>query len=195
MKSIVVEGDKTEGPCETCGGFVPAVWKYLPWKLSDGRTVDDVMQAVCASCGAIVAIADQSAHLVREALDDRVAHRIKIRLPQELMDFASIELSATGQSPTAYEWFWRALFRVCLDEGSKILSGLVQTVHDSVLDAPMRVSVNISLTEHVDKVLAEVCEQTGMDVSKVVRTLMVLADGELQDRVRHAIRQMALVPA
>ncbi|MHB2019991.1 MAG: hypothetical protein ACYCW6_23875 [Candidatus Xenobia bacterium] len=195
MRSIVLEGDKVEAPCEKCGGFVPATWRYLPYRLADGRVVDDVMQAQCDTCGQVVAAADQSAHLIKQALDDRSAHRTKVRLPQEMLDFVSLQLSQTGLDATAYEHFWHALFRVCLDQGPDIIAGLIKTAEDPALDAPRRVTVNLSMGQHVDALFQHVCKLAKMDTSKVIRRLIVLADGELHDKIVLALRQFALVPA
>jgi hypothetical protein len=68
MKSIVLEGQLTEAPCETCQRFTQARFGHGPVELEEGLVVENVMRATCESCGAVVSVAQQSAYLFRQAL-------------------------------------------------------------------------------------------------------------------------------
>ena len=77
MKSIVIEGQLTEAPCETCERFTEARFSYGPIELEDGLVVENVMRAACETCGAVVSLAQQSSPLLRQALaasSDRGRH-------------------------------------------------------------------------------------------------------------------------
>lgn len=109
MKSIVLEGQVSEAPCERCQRFVPARFAYGPVELDGGLVVESVMRATCDECGAVLALAPQSAYLLRRALLQQKKRRTTVRLPQELADFIALKLSLVGMRPSKVDLFFRAL--------------------------------------------------------------------------------------
>ena len=75
MKSIVMEGQLTEAPCEVCRRFVQARFGRGQFELEDGLVVGNVMRATCDTCGAVVSLAQQSSSQLRHALSGNTDER------------------------------------------------------------------------------------------------------------------------
>jgi len=60
-------GEKTQVPCEKCQALQPGTWNYAPFKIEDGRVIEQVMTASCDVCSSPCSIATQSAGKLQEA--------------------------------------------------------------------------------------------------------------------------------
>ena len=199
MKNVVVPGKKTRGPCETCGRFVPATYGYGSFGLTEGTVVENVMRATCDECGTIVALAQQSAPVIKKARDERDARRRKahstVRLPRALLDFAAVKLSESGARPEEYELLLKA-FAMSLAEASRsrrarVLSNLV-SVKDAVLEQPCDAAVNLNLSQRMWDFLGQLQEETGtVALSELVRRILVVLEGDR--KVGTELRKLVLV--
>jgi hypothetical protein len=96
MKGIRVPGDKSKGLCPSCKQLVTTTWNYGRLALPErGITVDGVMLSTCDACGTQVALAQQSASLIKQAKEAH-AKRIPVRLPRPLLDFARMTIPEYG---------------------------------------------------------------------------------------------------
>lgn len=191
MKSILLEGTIEQAPCETCKGFTAATYAYGPVELEPGFIVEDVMRATCNHCGNVVATAPQSSHRFRKEIDDRKNRRTTFRISQELRDFISLNLSAVGADPTHDELYFRALLVACKNREEEIGKRLI-SLEDQVLACPNRVTANLSLSPHLEKILTKLqaaCEVKS--TSELMRRLLVLADGELESATVEELKCLA----
>jgi len=62
---IYKEGDKSKGPCESCGRLVATTFRYAPLEYN-GSVIPDVLQDFCDLCGSPVSVPQQSAYKIRE---------------------------------------------------------------------------------------------------------------------------------
>ena len=144
MKSIVLEGELTEAPCQFCKGFVQARFSYGPVELEKGLVVENVMRATCEVCGEVVSLAQQSSYLLRRALASHKRSRTTVRLPQELADFIALKLSLVGMRPSKVDLFFRALLLAARGQEQQLGEAL-RAVEDLVLCQRLGVTVNLSL--------------------------------------------------
>ena len=180
MKSILLEGTVEQAPCETCKAFTAATYAYGPVEIEPGFVVEDVMRATCNRCGNVVATAPQYSHRFRKEFDDRKNRRTTFRISQELSDFISLNLSAVGADTTHDELYFRALLVACKNREEEIGKRLI-SLDDKILSCPNRVTVNLSLSPHLEQILTKL--QTACEIkstSELMRRLLVLADGELE---------------
>lgn len=179
MKTIVLEGTVERAPCEQCGCFVDATYSYGPVELEPGLVVNDVMRGTCNRCGRVIATAPQSAHRFKAALEKKQHRRTTIRIPHELQDFISQNLSTAGADSGHAELYFRALLLACRGREIEIGRKLME-VEDAVLRRPRPETVNLNLTPNLAGVLS-LLEQASQlkNTSELLRRLLVLADGEL----------------
>lgn len=190
MKSIVTEGTVEKAPCEVCKRFVQATYTYGPVEI-DGIVVEDVMRATCNDCGAVAAITPQSAHRFKTAFEDRRLRRTTIRIPQELQDFISLNLSAVGADITHVELYFRALLLACRGREDQIGKDL-RSVQSPVLARPNRVTVNLTLGSHLLHVLENLQSSSQIHgAGEIIRRLLVLADGPLESLVQKESERLA----
>lgn len=179
MKSIVLPGDTTRASCETCGRFVRATWGYRPYELEGDLVVEQVMCANCPTCGQVVGVAQQSAYLLRRALENERRFRTTLRLPQELKDYVALQLDKLGVAgaPKSYvQLFLRALLAACRGRESELAEALRQ-VEDPVLERPCTEMLTLTLSRPLLEVLDNLKAQTGLENgSEVMRRLLVLSD-------------------
>lgn len=190
MKSIVAEGTIERVACEKCQRFVPATYSYGPVEL-DGLVVEDVMRAVCNECGAVVATTPQSAHRFKTAFEERRQKRTTVRLPQELLDFVSLQLSLVGADITHVELYFRALLLACRGQERQI-GGELSQLSDLVLERPNRVTVNLNLGSHLLTALELLQQASGIQgTAEILRRLLVMADGSLEAKVQPELERLA----
>ena len=190
MKSIITEGTRGRAACERCGGFVAVTYRYGPVQLGE-LVVDDVMRATCDTCGAVVATAPQSAHRFRSASESRRHRRTTVRMPQELLDFVSLQLSLVGADSTHEELYFRALLLACRGNEEFVGRELLAVEHP-VLLRPNRASVNLTLGPQLRSTLGQIQLASGnRSTADVLRRLLVLADGALENRVLPEIERLA----
>lgn len=179
MKSIVLPGEMTRASCESCGKFVRASWGYRPYTLEDGLVVEHVMCATCPTCGQVVGVAQQSAYLLRRALENERRFRTTLRLPQELKDYVALQLDKLGVAgaPHSYvQLYLRALLASCKGRESE-LAGSLRELDDPVLQRPCTDMVTLTLSRPLLDVLDAMKTETGIDNgSEVMRRLLVLSD-------------------
>ncbi|MCE7872412.1 hypothetical protein DYH09_18820 [bacterium CPR1] len=179
MKSIVLPGETTRASCETCGKFVRATWGYRPYTLEDDLVVEQVMCATCPSCGQVVGVAQQSAYLLRRALENERRFRTTLRLPQELKDYVALQLDRLGiaGAPQSYvQLFLRTLLAACRGKENEVAQGL-RDLADPVLERPCTEMLTLTLSRPLLEVLDTLKSRTGLDnSSEVMRRLLVFSD-------------------
>jgi Arc/MetJ-type ribon-helix-helix transcriptional regulator len=175
MKSIVIAGQKTKAYCPDCGNFGPATYSYGSFPFDSGIVAENVMRATCDRCGIIVALAHQSANVLKEALQKpKVA--TTMRLPQELLDFVSLQLDRVGARPNQYDLFLNALLMACRGR-EEVVSAKLATVQDPVLTRPNSVTINLTFTPRLHQVLTKLSAASSIsNLSEVIRRLIVLAE-------------------
>lgn len=181
MKSIYTPGDRIEGRCEACQKFQPSTFDYGAVEM-DGRTIDGVMRAICDVCGAVVAIANQSAHVIGGALGKR-GRKIKttVRLPHELLDFAGRRLVQAGADPERFEVLVFAFVGSLLndDRRRETMVKRLAAVTDPVLSRPVSESVNLNLGKRLWEQLERLQADAGLkSMSDLVRRLLVVMEGD-----------------
>lgn len=190
MKSIVTEGTVEKAPCEKCRRFVTATYGYGPVEM-DGLVVDDVMRATCNECGSVVATAPQSAHRFKAAFEERRQKRTTVRMPQEVLDFVSLQLSQVGADFTHVELYFRALLLACRGH-EKSIGAELALLRDPILDRPNRVTVNLNLGSHLLDTLELLHQASGIQATaEILRRLLVMADGSLESKVYPEIERLA----
>jgi Arc/MetJ-type ribon-helix-helix transcriptional regulator len=198
MKSIVLEGDLTEAPCESCQRFTQAQFAYGPVELEDGLVVENVMRATCETCGSVVSLAQQSSYLLRQALYRHKRRRTTVRLPQELADFIALKLSLVGMRPSKVDLFFRALLLAARGQ-ERGLGQALSKIEDPVLSQRLGVTVNLSLRPIAQDVIDLLVQHSGLrNSSEVLRRLLVLADAEgleFGPRVAQVTEELAFTAA
>ncbi len=181
MKTIVLPGDSVNAACETCQKFVHATWNYGPFAMDNGLIIEQVMRASCSQCGSIVALAHQSAYLLRRALENQKRFRTTLRMPQELKDYVALQLDRAGiaGAPNSYvQLFLRAILAFCRGREVEMAPAL-QEIEDPVLHRPCTEMVTLTLSKPLLDVVENLKDRTGIqNVSELMRRLLVLWDAE-----------------
>lgn len=190
MKSIVTEGTVEKAPCEKCRRFVTATYSYGPVEM-EGIVVEDVMRATCDECGSVVATTPQSAHRFKTAFEERRQKRTTVRMPQELLDFVSLQLSQVGADLTHVELYFRGLLLACRGR-EKPIGAELSKLNDPILNRPNRITVNLNLGSHLLTTLEHLQKASGIRATaEILRRLLVLADGSLESKVQPEVERLA----
>jgi hypothetical protein len=92
---------------------------------------------------------------------------------------------------THVELYFRALLVACKNREKKIGKKLC-SVEDRVLSCPNRVTVNLSLSPHLGQILDRLRTSSGIDnISEIMRRLLVLSDGDLEQATLEELRSLA----
>lgn len=175
MKSIILSGQKRKAYCERCGAFTQATYAYGPFAFDSGVVAENIMRATCDCCGDVVAVAHQSVPLLKEALETPVI-RTTMRLPQELVDFMSLQLNRAGARTNQYDLFLRALLLACHGKEDKI-GQLLASVKDPVLDQPHTSTLSLTFNSNLNRIISHLAEKSAIsNVSELLRRLIVMAE-------------------
>lgn len=175
VKSIILSGQKRKAYCERCGTFNQATYAYGPFKFDNGVVAENIMRATCDSCGDILLMAHQSVPLIKEALETPVT-RTTMRLPQELVDFMSLQLNRAGARTNQYDLFLRALLLACHGKEDK-MGNLLASVIDPVLEQPHTATLSLTFSSNLNRIITQMAESSGIsNVSELLRRLIVLAE-------------------
>lgn len=113
MKGITHPGKVIKAICYTCKEVVAATFDYGTVVFED-VPVDGVMRATCNICGSTVATAQQSAPVIRAALDMHTAKKVRtkqttVRIPRVLADYARLKLfNHNAPDPGRFDLLLRA---------------------------------------------------------------------------------------
>lgn len=168
-------GMKVEAPCENCKGFVPATFELGRLVMDDGTVIDGVMRAVCDRCGSVLAVAQQSAPVIREALDRRDAgRRTTIRLPRALAEQVEMRLTRKGAPPTHYQALLAAFANALRHMGAADREMLVARLRSG--EVPYRnlkkdVTINLDLGHNLAGFMDELRREVGIQQSELVRRI------------------------
>ena len=185
MKEVILPGQKTRVGCDTCKAIQSATFRYDTLTLDDGLKVPDAMLAFCDVCGSRVAMAQQSAHLVRRA------HHIKrkktsLRLPRVLSDLASLLVSDAGGDPSqtaAPELVLKAMLATLLDHPERRelwAQRMTELRSDPILAQPSEKKINLGLTPRLLEELATLQEVSHLTQSQVIRMTLLAARADLE---------------
>ena len=175
MKSIILTGQTTKVYCETCQRFVQATYSYGPFQFDNGVVAENVMRAVCDACRSVVAVAHQSAPLLKEALE-APALRSTMRLPQELLDYMGLQLDRVGTRATHYDLFLRALLLACHGKEKEIGERLSK-LNDPILEQPNTATLSLTLSSNLNKIIIALGKASKIrSISEMLRRLIVLTE-------------------
>ena len=181
MKNLILPGQKTWVGCDTCKAMVPATFRYDTLTLSDGVKVPNAMLAFCDVCGTQVAMAQQSAHLIRRTHQKR-RKKTSVRLPRILFDLASLLVTEVGGDPNegpAPELVLKAMLATLLDQPQRrqaLGKRLRELRNDPLLAKPSEQKLNLGLTSRLLEELAGLQEVSKLGTqSEVIRTTLVAA--------------------
>ena len=176
MKSIFVSGHKVKAYCDNCQAFVSATYAYGDFPFDRGVVAENILRATCDNCSTIVAVALQSAPMLKEALEAPETVRTTMRLPQELMDFVGVQLDKMGAQPSKYDFYLRAIILACRGKEQKIAQ-LLQSLKDPVLERPNTVLLKITLGSRLHEIVREIGKVSGIsNLSELIRRLIVLSE-------------------
>lgn len=176
MKSIILAGQATKAYCETCDKFMAGTYSYGPFLFDNGVTAENVMRAECDVCHSVIAVAPQSAPLLKEALATPRAIRSTMRLPQELLDYMGIQLTRFGTRATDYDLFLRALLMACRSREDEIGHQL-PAVEDPILKQPFSATLSLFLSARLGDVITALSKASQLsNTSDVLRRLIVMTE-------------------
>ena len=99
-----------------------------------------------------------------------------MRLPQELLDFVSLQLDRVGARPNQYDLFLSALLMACRGR-EEVLSEKLAAVQDPVLKRPNSITINLAFSPRLHEVLTNLSAASSIsNLSEVIRRLIVLAE-------------------
>jgi hypothetical protein len=190
VKSIVTQGTVDVAPCRRCRALVKAYFSYGSVE-SNGRTVRDVMRAICMICGEIVNTSPQSAHRFIEVSPNRRSKRITIRIPLELQDFICLNLTSVGTETSNTGLYLTALLLACHGQ-EKELGPMLALAESPVLSRPNKIAVSLYLGRQLSNTLVNLATESRIaNTSEVLRRLLVLADGPLERDVSQELERLA----
>ncbi|MBT9583720.1 hypothetical protein IV102_10230 [bacterium] len=192
MKSIVMTGQKVKAFCPNCDKFGLATYAYGTFPFDNGVVADNVMRATCDGCGQIVALAAQSAPVLKQALEQPKT-TTTMRLPRELLDFVSVQLDQAGARSNHYDLFIRALLLACRGREESVAARLA-SLQDPILQLPNTNTINLAFPARLHDILIRLEEFSGIsNGSELIRRLMVLAEHPpLAKEVRQETERLAL---
>ncbi len=197
MKSLKVPGDKTRVGCDSCKAMVSATFRYDTLCLQDGTRVPNAMLAFCDTCGAQVAMAQQSAYLVRKARHGQ-RKKTSVRLQQTLFDLASLLVEDAGGDPgetSAPELVLKAVLATVLDHPQRrevLVQKLVNLRSDPLLSASAaQRKLNLGLTTRLKSELSSLEKDTALTQSDLVRFSIVAAREDA--RVSQELKKLVIL--
>jgi hypothetical protein len=173
MKVTTVAGSKIKSYCEHCSKIVEATYSYGSFAFDTGLVADEVLRALCNTCQNVVAVAQQAAATLKEAMDSQ-DKRSTMRIPKDLLDFISMQLTLAGARPKNYELFLRAMLASCHGKEDE-LGGLLRLLNDPVLKQPNTEVLNIAFNSYLRTVIDALSRASGIgNTSDLLRRLIVL---------------------
>lgn len=180
MKNLVLPGQKTRVGCDTCKAMVSATFRHDTITLDDGVKVPNAMLAFCDICGNQVAMAQQSAHLIRKARETR-RQKTSVRLQPILFDLSSVLVTEVGGDPNeaqAPELVLKAMLATLLDDPKRrkaLVKRLIELRNDPLLSGSPGQKLNLGLTSRLRNELVHLQEASEFTQSEVIRTTLVAA--------------------
>lgn len=195
MKGVYMPGHKIEAPCEKCGRFVTATYRYDTLPLDDGTLIPDVMLARCDDCNSILLVAQQSAHAIKAARDARdAAHRKRttLRVSRPLYDYAANEVSKLGVIKEPVSLLLKAFLATLIDSPPRLrrISRRLHELDDPVLEQPFDVQVALYLSDSLLSLARQLRQEARLkSTSEVFRRALVAAKGDRE--VDSQVRKLA----
>ena len=195
MKNLILPGQETRVGCDVCKAMVPATFRYDTLTLNDGIKIPHAMLAFCNVCGAQVAMAQQSAHLIRKTRQKR-RKKTSVRLPRVLFDMASLMVAEVGGDPNeapAPELVLKAMLATLLDQPTRrqaLGQRLCELRNDPLLAQPSEHKLNLGLTVRLLEELASLQKESRLGTqSEVIRTTLVAArqDPDMSKELRKLV--------
>lgn len=180
MKTLILPGQKTRVGCDGCKAMQSATFRYDTLILPGGIKVPHAMLAFCDVCGQQVAMAQQSAHLVRKATR-RPRKKTSVRLPRVLFDLSSLLVTEAGGDPSqgaAPELVLKAMLATLIDQPQRrreLAHRLQELRSDSLLAQPSEQKLNLGLNPKLFDELVQLQHNAGLGQSDVIRTTLVAA--------------------
>lgn len=180
MKNLVLPGQKTRVGCDTCKAMVSATFRHDTITLDDGVKVPNAMLAFCDICGHQVAMAQQSAHLIRKAREKR-RQKTSVRLQPILFDLSSVLVTEVGGDPNeaqAPELVLKAMLATLLDDPKRrkaLVKRLIELRNDPLLAGSPGQKLNLGLTSRLRNELVHLQKASEFTQSEVIRTTLVAA--------------------
>lgn len=194
MKEIVIPGQQIRVGCESCQAMRAATFRYDTLHLPDGTQVPHAMLAFCDVCGSEVAMAQQSAHLVRQARQPQ-RKKTSVRVSRVLWDLASVLVLEAGGDPhqgSALELVLKAVLASVLEQPQRrqqFATRLRALREDPLLAQPAEQKVNLGLTPRMLAELTTLQQAAQMSKpSQVIRASLVAARHD--PRVERELRKL-----
>lgn len=170
--NIKLPGDKTEAACETCKRFAEATWQYGPFRMKDGTTAEDVMQAYCDTCGESLLIAQQSVYKIKEARESEQKVRTSVKLTAPLKDLTFSLVFQKGAEPErGPELILRVFLTDLIRHPDRISEAIKQlrSVDKRLLRGRKDQKVDVSFPSDMVSTLDTLAQKTGLKRSEVMR--------------------------
>lgn len=184
MKKFYCEGEKSVGICKSCRGEVPTTFKATSVPLSSGKgKAEGVLAAICDVCGKVVAIPQQSAPRIREALFGKKIS-VEVRVPRHLRDVLLTICSEITEDckPTEIEPFILRYYMAHVAKGRIQARSLKKHLKSKLLQGRASDRLSFRVSEEVLRKFEQKTKNLKLSRTDALKILILQAKVDLLDK-------------
>ncbi|PIR22898.1 MAG: hypothetical protein COV44_05530 [Deltaproteobacteria bacterium CG11_big_fil_rev_8_21_14_0_20_45_16] len=184
MKRFYHEGEKSNGICKSCRTEVTTTFKSTTLALASGKgKVQGVLAAVCDDCGKVVAVPQQSAPRIREALFGKKLS-VEVRVPRHLRDVLLTICSeiTSDCKPTEIEPFVLRYYMAHIAHGRIQIRSLKKHLKSKLLQGRANDRLSFRVSEEVLRKFEKKIETVKLNRTDAIKMLILQAKVDLLDK-------------
>lgn len=177
-------GMKIDGYCDNCKAERSGTFNVGSYTIEEtGDVVKGVMRATCDNCGYAMALAQDSAPLIKAALDNANAPHVRrerssVKIPQSIADWGSGFLTRFGLAPHRYDELIKG-FILGYHNASAVGKAAYMTaltfVDSCALEEPRVVKFNINFSDKLWNQIEELRIGIGLETtSELIRRILAI---------------------
>lgn len=189
------EGDRSKGICKKCKSVVPTTFRAVSLPIeSSKRVIEGVLASACDQCGSIVAVPQQSAPRIQEAIFGRKC-TVEIRLPKHLRDvLLNVCMEIAGEAgPREIEPFVLRYYIAHIAHNKIRVGALKKHMGSRLFDGKANDRVSFRVSELVLEQFEKKLQLIRMNRTDAIKAIILQAKVDLIDKAApRRLREIAL---
>jgi hypothetical protein len=186
---IYKEGDKSQGPCETCRKSVTTTFRYAPLKYND-LVIPEVLQDFCDICKSSVSIPHQSSYRIRE-FRERYNHSLEFRVPPHHTDIL-VAIGMTHNVTRKPNSLCRIISELYLSKifkpiGRDIRQKIMEALDDDLSKGKSKDRLSCLFPDATYRALKTISDKEHVTSSAIVKGIIVAAKHDILDNEDKAL--------
>lgn len=184
MTKFYREGDNSKGACPSCKKVVTTTFKPMVVPMASGKgKVDGVLAAACDVCGTLVAVPQQSAPRIREALLGKKCS-VEVRIPKHLRDvLLTICSEITSEAkPTEVEPFVLRYYIAHIAHNKIKMGALRKHLKSRLMEGRANDRLSFRISEQILERFEQKLKMVKMSRTEAIKAIILQAKMDLIDK-------------